>query len=228
MLNHYRKILDEKDKADPGKTDPNSPMERTLLTWLKATPFYQRNRDFIELRPQFPIGDYLHQLDPNYHHPRYRVDFLLTYRYGDQPINVVIEYDGFSHHFLEHERVSQANWTFYCRPEDIERQMTLESYGYKFLRVNRFNLGGDPVTTLSERLAKLVAVVKRGNGNPQVVDRIHHDASALANGDMKFCKKCGKSKPLKAFWDNSLKGGKGGHGRYCGVCKQNSQRVAYR
>jgi hypothetical protein len=227
VLNHYRKILDEKDKADPGKTDPNSPMEKRLLTWLKATPFYQRNRDFIELRPQFPIGDYLRQLDPNYHHPRYRVDFLLTYRHGDQPINMVIEYDGFSHHFLERERVSEANWTLYCRPEDIERQMTLESYGYKFLRVNRFNLGGDPVTALSERLAKLVAVVKRGNGNHQVVNRIQHDANALANGDMKFCKKCGKSKPLNAFWDNSLKGGRGGHGRYCWTCKRNSQRVAY-
>jgi len=105
--------------------------------------------------------------------------------------------------------------------------MTLQSYGYKFLRVNRFNLGADPVTTLSDRLAKLVAVVKHGNGNHQVVDRIQRDANALANGDMKFCKKCGKSKPLKAFWDNSLKAGKGGHGRYCGTCKRNSQRVVY-
>src|SRR5438128_4930091 len=27
VLNHYHKILNEKDKADLGKTDPNSPME---------------------------------------------------------------------------------------------------------------------------------------------------------------------------------------------------------
>jgi hypothetical protein len=220
VLHHYRKILDEKDKADAGATDPKSPMEKRLLTWLRATAFYQQNRDAIELRPQFPIGEYLRQLDPSYHHPNYRVDFLLIYRDGEKPINVVIEYDGFREHFVEADRVNQANWAFYCKPEDIERQMTLESYGYKFLRVNRFNMGGDPVATLSERLAKLVNAVKRSNGNHKIVDRIQQDAAALANGDMKFCRKCQNSKPLKAFFDKTLQGGKGGYGRYCLACKR--------
>jgi AAA domain len=75
VLHHYRKILDEKDKADAGATDPKSPMEKRLLTWLRATAFYQQNRDAIELRPQFPIGEYLRQLDPSYHHPNYWVEF---------------------------------------------------------------------------------------------------------------------------------------------------------
>jgi Adenylate and Guanylate cyclase catalytic domain len=98
--------------------------------------------------------------------------------------------------------------------------MTLESYGYKFLRVNRFNMGGDPVATLSERLAKLVNAVKRSNGNHKVVDRIQNDAAALANGDMKFCRKCQNSRPLKAFFDKTLRSGKGGYGRYCLACKR--------
>jgi len=76
-------------------------MEAHLLGWLKSTSFYQRNREDIELRPQFPIGDYLRQLDPLYRHPAYRVDFLLTFRHGERVINVVIEYDGFKEHFTK-------------------------------------------------------------------------------------------------------------------------------
>jgi hypothetical protein len=39
--------------------------------------------------------------------------------------------------------------------------MVLESYGYKFLRINRFNLGNDPVVTLSDRLYALIDAVPR-------------------------------------------------------------------
>jgi len=140
-LQHFKRISDDKSKAEPDETDPSSPMEAHLLGWLKSTSFYQRNREDIELRPQFPIGDYLRQLDPLYRHPAYRVDFLLTFRHGERVINVVIEYDGFKEHFTKRGQVDEANWPFYYRAEDIERQMTLESYGYKFLRVNRFNFG---------------------------------------------------------------------------------------
>ena len=41
--------------------------------------------------------------------------------------------------------------------------MVIESYGYKFLRINRFNLGEDPVSTLSERLKRLVGDVATGS-----------------------------------------------------------------
>jgi hypothetical protein len=37
------------------------------------------------------------------------------------------------------------------RPEDIKRQMVIESYGYRVLRINRFTLCEDPVATLSTR-----------------------------------------------------------------------------
>ena len=176
----------------------------------------------IELRPQFPIGDYLRQLDPFYQHPSYRVDFLLICRDGERPINVVIEYDGFQWHFANRAQVSAANYAFYYKPEDIERQMTLESYGYKFLRVNRFNLGADPVIALSDRLSKLIDSEQNGKTDNTVVGWIHKDAKALADGKMKYCGKCEQTKPLKAFSDNTLKDGKGGYGRYCVACKRNS------
>jgi hypothetical protein len=219
-LQHFKRISDDKSKAEPDETDPSSPMEAHLLGWLKSTSFYQRNREDIELRPQFPIGDYLRQLDPLYRHPAYRVDFLLTFRHGERVINVVIEYDGFKEHFTKRGQVDEANWPFYYRAEDIERQMTLESYGYKFLRVNRFNLGKEPVSTLSERLYQLIDAAKNDKTNHSVVDKIQKDAQALADGQKKFCKKCGETKTLKAFYDKSLKGGKGGYGRYCLACKR--------
>jgi hypothetical protein len=219
-LQHYRKILDDKSKAEPADTDPKSPMEKRLLGWLKATEFFQKYRKQIELRPQFPIGEYLRQLDPGYHHPKYRVDFLLVFKDGDKPISLVLEYDGFKDHFTNGMQVNQANWAFHYRPEDTERRMTLESYGYKFLRVNRFNLGRDPVVTLSARLSQLVDSARNETVDHAVVNRIRKDAEALSNGDKKFCRKCQKTKPLEAFFDKGLKGGTGGYGRYCLACKR--------
>ena len=77
-------------------------------------------------------GNLIQRLDPFYQHPRYGTDFLLIFRVGGRPINIVIEYDGFQWHFASRSQVSAANDSFYHRPEDVERQMTLESYGYKF------------------------------------------------------------------------------------------------
>jgi hypothetical protein len=104
--------------------------------------------------------------------------------------------------------------------------MTLESYGYKFLRVNRFNLGADPIITLSRRLSNLINTEQNGKTNNALVGRINKDAKALADGEKKYCGKCEQTKPLQAFWDKSLRAGKGGYGRYCLACKRNLQRVA--
>ena len=42
------------------------------------------------------------------------------------------------------------------RDSDINRQKILEGYGYKFLRINKFNIGKNPVETLNNRLEGLV------------------------------------------------------------------------
>ena len=38
---------------------------------------------------------------------------------------------------------------------DIYRQKILEGYGYKFLRINKFNIGDDPIQSLNDRLQKM-------------------------------------------------------------------------
>ena len=57
--------------------------------------------------------------------------------------NIIIEYDGFKEHFTNLDEVDASNYGHYYRASDVEREKTLESYGYKMLRVNRFNLAAN-------------------------------------------------------------------------------------
>jgi very-short-patch-repair endonuclease len=218
VLNHYNNLL-EKGEIKADRTDPTSPMEARVLDWLQKTAFYQANRDNIEILPQFPIGDYLRQLDPTYQHPSWRVDFLITFATSKGIARIVVEYDGFDHHFQQGAHVNVGNHERYMLEADIERQLTLESYGYRFLRVNRFNLGKDPVQTLSDRLARLVHLLTEDNGIASV-DHMQEVAAGLTTKELKPCPNCGEIKPQEAFFDHSLKGGEGGHGRVCMTCKE--------
>lgn len=218
VLTHYKTLLEDRIAPEAEETDPNSPMERKVLEWITRAPFYQRHEERLELFAQFPIGDYLRQLDPTYQHPAYRCDFLLSYRADDQTINVIVEYDGFQEHFTDHKKIHVGNYDAYYRPEDIERQMVLESYGYKFLRINRFNLGADPVKTVSERLYALIdAATKEQDAN--VVTKIRDGANNLEEGTARHCRKCDRVKPKESFFDPKLRGGKGGYGQICIDCK---------
>ena len=162
VLNHYNNLLLKGD-VPPDRTDANSPMEAKVLDWLQKTPFYQQHRESVEILPQFPIGDYLRQLDPTYKHPAWRVDFLVTFLSDQGMARIVIEYDGFEHHFQKGKEVNIGSHERYLLEADVERQLTLESYGYRFLRINRFNLGKDPVQTLSDRLTRLVEKLYNDN-----------------------------------------------------------------
>ncbi len=77
---------------------------------------------------------------------------------------------------------------------DIERQLTLESYGYRFVRINRFNLGNDPITTLSDRLSRLVDQIE-GEKDVKAVEEVQAIAGGLASKELKPCTKC------KAFYN---------------------------
>ena len=220
VLLHYKTILEDRSRPEELSVDPASPMERKVLDWIYKTPFCQLHKEHIEVVPQFPIGEYLRQLDPFYSHPAYRCDFLVRYSNGQGPINVVIEYDGFAEHFVERQKIHNGNWDRYYRPEDIERQMVIEFYGYKFLRLNRFNLGDDPVASLSNRLYELVDVASKADEESGLVARIKGDAELLENGSKKPCPKCGKIRDIQDFWDPKLKSGNGGYGRNCVHCKQ--------
>jgi hypothetical protein len=150
-LLHYENIL-KTTTYELGGTDEKSPMEPLVQNYFYQTEFYQKNKDNVELVPQFPLGEYLKSLDRNYSHPKYKVDFLLTF--GKQKI--VIEYDGFNEHFIDRDEVNESNFDSYLKASDVYRQKVLEGYGYKFLRLNKFNLGKDPIKQLDGLLASAV------------------------------------------------------------------------
>jgi hypothetical protein len=216
-LNHYNNLLLKGD-VSADLTDQNSPMEAKVLDWLQKTPFYQKNRESVEILPQFPIGDYLRQLDPTYTHPAWRVDFLVTYHSDQGSASIVIEYDGFEYHFQKGKEVNVGSYERYMLEADIERQLTLESYGYRFLRINRFNLGEDPVRTLSDRLFKLVEALDDEN-EVQAVEEMQAIAGGLASKELKPCTKCGGIKAQREFYDPTLRRGMGAIGRVCMACK---------
>ena len=221
-LRHFQNMR-HAHKASADDTDPLSPMEQKVLDWIYATAFYQLRSDTVEVLPQFPLGDYLRQLDPTYRHPSWRVDFLISVDTESSVIYVVVEYDGFEYHFKKGAPVGPGNHERYLNEADVERQLTLESYGYRFLRLNRFNLGTDPVATLSERLEQIAASAGKADATG-AVKAISEQASALTDKSAKACERCGAIKPLALFFDRTLGGGKGGSGRICAHCKQ-AERV---
>ncbi len=224
-IRHFQTVLERRSRPTGGQSE--SPMEARVLDWIQKTSFFQSNSDNIEIHAQFPVGDYLRQLDPTYRQPAYRCDFLLTYFGEADAVRIIIEYDGFAGHFVNREKVTSHNWEQFYRPEDIEREFTIESYGYKFLRINRFNLGSDPIQVLSDRLSQLVRKTSDGSA-PHSVTKIREQATELANGESKICPKCNQILPTKDFFDHSLAGGKGAPGRVCMTCKQISSEPKQR
>jgi very-short-patch-repair endonuclease len=157
-IQHYSRTLEDARKLpDSSSTDQRSPMESKVLHWIQEAPWFKANRQSVEILPQFPLGDYIKQLDKRYTHPAYVVDFLVVYTADDRKEHkIVIEYDGFEFHFVNHGSINEFNHGEYHSEQDEYREKVLESYGYKFLRINRFNVGKDPVATLSHRLDSLV------------------------------------------------------------------------
>jgi very-short-patch-repair endonuclease len=155
-----------------------------------------------------------------YSHPNYKVDFLLIYRdlTGEQH-KIIIEYDGFKEHFGTSEHINEFNYGEYFSEGDIYREKVLESYGYKFLRINKFNSGEDPVKTLSERIQRLVS---GSTGSNLLLDSIHQTVESLQNGEMRECPKCKEIREKEEFEDPSLMKG---YGRICRLCKSLTRTV---
>lgn len=214
-LRHYYYIWGEaKKEKDVKEVDNKSKMEPEVINWFYQTNFWKDNKDKIEFFPQFKIGEYLKQLDRTYTHPNYVVDFLLVYideKFDEHKI--IIEYDGFQEHFKNIDEVNEFNYKHYYSDEDVYRQKVLESYGYKFLRINRFNVGKNPISTLDDRIASLV---KNNIDNNRIFKNIHETINGLKNGEMKECPRCKEVKSLNDFKDNSLVTG---YGRFCNQCK---------
>lgn len=215
-LRNYYSVLEEARKEPlPNEVDAKSPMEKQVLNWLTQTEFWKNNfPEHILLKPQFELGKYLRQLDKTYNHPDYEVDFLLVYQDETHSEHkIVIEYDGFEEHFRNVDEINEFNYQEYYSDEDVYRQKVLESYGYKFLRINRFNVGENPIATLDDRLAKLIK--GQGGGNTRL-EHIHQTVEGLQNKEKKVCPQCEQVRTLKDFKDPFLTSG---YGRICNYCK---------
>ncbi len=217
-LRHYYNALEEGKKEPlPNEVDPNSPKEKEVLNWITQTTFWQDNfPENLMLKPQFELGKYLKQLDKTYTYPNYKVDFLLVYKDPRHNTHkIIIEYDGFEEHFRNIDEVNEYNYTEYYSDDDVYRQKVLESYGYKFLRINRFNSGEDPIQTINTRIENLV---KNYSASHKRLSRIYETIENLQNGQMKECPKCNEVRSAEDFKDSSLITG---YGRFCKYCKGN-------
>jgi superfamily I DNA and/or RNA helicase/very-short-patch-repair endonuclease len=214
-LRHYHFTFEEaKKEHNISEVDERSEMEPEVMNWFYQTDFWKKNKDNIAFIPQFEIGKYLRQLDNNYSHPAYKVDFLLVYKdEHHKEHKIIIEYDGFKEHFQDIDYISEFNYEHYYSEDDVYREKVLESYGYRFLRINKFNIGDNPISTLNKRISSLV---KGGTSSNNILSNIHQTIEDLQTGEMKECPKCKEVRSLKEFRDNSLITG---YGRFCNQCK---------
>ena len=88
---------------------------------------------------QFKIGEYI-RAEYAKQIPKYRVDFLMTFSKGGKEQALILEYDGVEYHTKNPDIVTKHNFSQEYLDYDISRQIELESYGYRFLRLNKFNL----------------------------------------------------------------------------------------
>jgi hypothetical protein len=203
--------------------DEASPMERKVLHWLSQVPLLRDLDGDREIIAQFELGKYLKQLDPSYSHPEYRVDVLIRISVDDQQYQMVVEYDGFEFHFAKgvpSGMINSSTWRTYLTSGDLEREKVLESFGVQMIRLNRFNLGKDPVATIDGLLRERLDGMLKGAGPHDLVAKLAEKANdiekGLKAGDYKRCKKCDRDLPIEMFRD---KNAKSGLGRYCRDCK---------
>ena len=114
-------------------------MEKKLYTLLLETKFVKEHRSKIKIIPQFDIGKYI-SAEYHVYIPKYRTDFLLTYADGGKELTLILEYDGLEFHFNNPREINELNFSQSYLDYDNARQLELESYGYSFLRLNKFNL----------------------------------------------------------------------------------------
>ncbi|MDO9546413.1 MAG: AAA domain-containing protein [Pelolinea sp.] len=141
-LKFYLMTLEANKKSDFFVEDEaifGSEMEKKLYRLLLETQFVKSHRDHIKIIPQFDIGKYI-AAEHKTAIPKYRTDFLLTYARGGKEQTLILEYDGVEYHFKNPQDVNRLNFSQEYLDYDVSRQLELESYGYRFLRINKFNL----------------------------------------------------------------------------------------
>jgi hypothetical protein len=227
-LIHYRTEVERaKSMPDESDLDKASPMERKVLHWLSQVPLIRDFDGDCEVIAQFELGKYLKQLDPTYRHPEYRVDFLIRMSVDQRQYQMILEYDGFEFHFekgVPSGMINSSTWRTYLTADDIEREKVLESFGVQMIRLNRFNLGDDPVATIDMLLrGRLEGMVNEGRPHDLVAkmaETTNEIEQGLKVGDYKRCRKCDRDLPIEMFRDENAKSGVG---RYCRDCKSTAK-----
>ena len=217
LLHFSQQLANSKTPPPLTSVDLNSKAEGKVLTWIQQSPVYVELQP--EIIPQFQLGKYLKSLDSGYKHASFRIDFLLRFSIEGHQRDIIIEYDGFEYHFDNKEEVDAGNWAHYQKPEDIEREHILESYGYKMLRLNKFNIGNDPVYFLNSQIKKILEEYE-DKGDALVKTVIEDATSAfegLKTGTYRICKKCDKNKPTTEFMDDNALSG---YRRFCSSCSK--------
>ena len=141
-LKHYQRTLEINKANDFFVEDESifgSPMEKKLYSLLLETKFVKDHRENIKIIPQFDIGKYI-AAEHKVYIPKYRTDFLLNYTEDGKDQTLILEYDGVEFHFNNPHEVNSLNFSQSYLDYDTSRQLELESYGYRFLRINKFNL----------------------------------------------------------------------------------------
>jgi len=142
-LQYYWNVLQEMARSDHFIADETifgSPKEKDLYTLITQTDFFQQHRERLRIIPQFDLGQYIRH-EYQKHIPRYRVDFLLTLAEGGKENSLILEYDGLEYHTKDPSMVrSLDDFKEEYLEYDIRRQLELESYGYHFLRINKYTL----------------------------------------------------------------------------------------
>lgn len=159
-LKHYRDALESAKKNDffvPDESIFGSPKEKELYQMLLNTDFVKKHHEYLRIIPQFPIGNYL-RAEFAAQIPKYRTDFLLVLSEGGKEETLILEYDGLEFHFKDPSEVSRHALSREFTDYDNGRTLELESYGYRFLRINTFTLrpekpGDTPIMVLNRLLA---------------------------------------------------------------------------
>jgi tetratricopeptide (TPR) repeat protein len=226
LLHYERELKRAKTMPTESDLDEASPMERKVLHWLSQVPFIRDLDGDCEIVAQFELGKYLKQLDSSYNHPEYRVDFLIRISVGHRQFQMVLEYDGFEYHFAKgvpSGMINSSTWRTYLTPDDLEREKVLESFGVQMIRLNRFNLGMDPISTIDALLRERLDGMLNAGGLHVVVaetaEKANEIGEGLKVGEYKRCKRCDRDLPIEKFHD---KNAKSGVGRYCQECKSQS------
>lgn len=213
-LTHYKDEI-RNAKAIPRDDAVGSVAERRVLNWITQSTVYSKYKP--EIQPQYEIGRYLATIDSTYKHPMYRVDFLVRFAIDGRQRDIIIEYDGFEYHFQNWDKIDSGNWYEYLNPSDVEREHILESYGCKMIRLNKFNVGRNPIQTIDDKITKVLLEFCE-TGDNLIKDRLldpSRDSDGVLLGTYRFCQKCNETKCRTKFHRLGITDGLA---NYCNDC----------